>query len=64
MAIQGGWLATPSTPPGSVPAVLKEITHYAQYYELLQLAFYIELSNYLMPGCNVQYQEFMIVCMC
>ena len=22
MIIQGGWLATPSTPPGSVPAIL------------------------------------------
>ena len=24
----------------------------------------IESNNYLMSGCNVQYQEFMIVCMC
>ena len=24
--------------------------------------FYIELSNYLIPGWNVQYQELMIVC--
>ena len=31
---------------------------------LFLLTRYIELSNYLMPSCIVQYQEFMIVCVC
>ena len=30
-------------------------------YLATAISFYIELSNYLMPGCNVQYQEFMII---
>ena len=37
MAIHGGWLATPSTPPGSVPeAKVASVTMTKKKYSLLQ----------------------------